>query len=518
MQLLKNHYLSLLIPLIWCISPLFCGDAFSDFAHALERVPQATIKPAKQVGTSMYEQQQIYNAQKKMEWEKGLKEAESFTFSQKPIVRLIITSEPKNQETSNEAKNQVLNYLKEHPQLYHSIEIVTYDSNAPLLALSNLKNTDKNIYKNIFVFGRKDAVGSYICFRSDQLAFQNYADSTDFSPNTTLLLFVPLDEKVKHDFSSYSPDSIKSTYYSFEFGLNSTGSKYVVMGQSTPMYKDPTTFRVIKRNGEKSTVADWLTWGVDLGGKKPSQKKKSQEIEEKKESTKPLEEPKKQPKPLTIQQTLSPQEQEKIAWEEGLKKALAFTYKKTPKIRIIISTEQGKTEDQETVKKAITQFLNEKKLVDPKNIVFVNYDVQHDPINLLDGEYKNIFLIGLNGESGKSQFFFREVYFGAEKKKSANKFSPITTLLLIMPLNENVRTSYATLKACYLYDLVQFMGGTWRARATVCGDKYVAVGQTEPFSQAPNIDEPVIKPDGSITTLEDWLTWGVKIAMPEKAI
>jgi len=433
---------------------------------------------------------------KRENWLKGFEEAENFTYSQKPKIRLIYN---KGEE---EAVQKIENYLNTYKQSFTGpIEkVVDYGQLLDLL---------DGTYKNIFVRGwTEDKHKSVIFFRSDGF-FNHYSETNKFSPNTTLVLIVPLNT----DSVKMFEDGVlqQGTLYGYD-GMHSTSlnSNYVVIGQSVSHYNKPNIkFPIIKRDGSFSTVADWLTWGVDLSGKKPSQKQEIKKLEQKKEPTKQLKKPKEQPKPSTSSKKLSPEEQEKIDWEKGLEKALTFKYKKTPQVRIIISTELKQAEDQKTVKEKITKFLKGKKLIDPKNIVFVNYDEKHDPINLLDGKYKNIFLIGLNGESGQSQLFFREVYFGAEQQKPANEFSPITTLLLIMPLNEKVRASYFKLKACYSYDLMQSMVGTWNHRTTVCDDKYVAVGQTEPFSQAPNIDEPVLKPDGSITSFADWLTWGV---------
>ncbi len=413
-------------------------------------------------------------------WEEGLVEAQGFTYYQKPKVRLIVTSEPKSETNNKEAIKVVSDYLNQNKILFDgSIEVVIYD-NAP--ARLDLRD---GIYKNIFVYGYGPGWSkSYIFFRSDG-AFDAYQDAQDFSPITSIALVVPLTQDLIN-----SRKGMLSLFNYYHYG-DPLGSKYVLTGQSDPCYQRPgTPFPILQKDGSIITVADWLKLGVSIGGKPPV---KNPEI--------------KVPKKEEPAQSPSSSKQPPTTWKQGLEQALKFTYKQKPKIRLIISTEQAQKEDQKKVVDEITNYIKDNNLASYP-VEIVNYDEERSKaiVNLLDGLYKNIFIFGWNDKSKQSWVFFREIYFSGYSSKPAVEFSPITTLLLVMPLSEetakNLRQGMwkGSLKRCYVESL---------SGKTPFGDKYVAAGQTEPFDFNPTIEIPVFKPDGAIISLADWLAWGV---------
>src|SRR3989339_812862 len=255
-------------------------------------------------------------------WTKGFEKAKKFTYNlsegKKPKLRLIVTSNPPGHNDA--ALKIVTDYLTKQGNLFEGpIEIVNYDQKAQLL---NLRDGN---YKNIFVTGRGASDKAYLFFRSDG-DFSAYQKATDFSPNSTLLLIVPLAEEETDKLSILIHLGLETHYYTNKAEGDSSGDKYVVIGQSTPVYGDSTPFIVFKRDGSLSTVANWLTWGVGEA-KAESEKKTKKSTKPKKESVKPtkitvVEEPVKKPaSSSTSSKKLSPEEQKKVDWEKGLEKA-----------------------------------------------------------------------------------------------------------------------------------------------------------------------------------------------------
>lgn len=195
------------------------------------------------------------------------------------------------------------------------------------------------------------------------------------------------------------------------------------------------------------------------------------------------------------------EEQKKLEWENLWAKAKEFTYKKEPKVRLI--TQPGKMTDALVSVGKVKDFLVGQGIKADRFVPVVSYDSGTPMPDLLDGEYKNIFVFSWNFyESQQSTLFFREVYFSSYGQAKADLFSPVTSLVLFVPQNDEAKQKI--LGSGYvgtLWGRCQDPDLTYNS----CGGKPVAVGYLVPDGA----QNKIFGLEG-VNTLVDWLKYGVK--------
>ncbi len=192
------------------------------------------------------------------------------------------------------------------------------------------------------------------------------------------------------------------------------------------------------------------------------------------------------------------EEKIKKEYEDKLTKAKAFRYEKLPKVRLIATDIGG-------VSAAVANFLNSQnsgnKLFEGTPVI-AKYQPT-ETLEQLDGEYKNIFVFRWNTDEKKSTLFLRsDGYFAAYAKVDEDKFSPVASLVLFVPQNDEakgkIKNDYV---GSFSKNYCKGMG------FDSCGGKPVSVGY---LMQDGGSAETKIYGLEGVTTLVDWLKYGVK--------
>lgn len=183
-------------------------------------------------------------------------------------------------------------------------------------------------------------------------------------------------------------------------------------------------------------------------------------------------------------------------------KANSFVYNKKPKVRLIAQASHGgdaAKAAQDLSNFLVSQNSGAKLFTGTPEIVMYNFNVPR--VNLLDGEYKNIFVFGWDSHQGQqSTVFFREVYFSSYSVVASDQFSPVTTLLVFVPQNQEAFEN--VVKFAWAQNQV-FKAAPFNS----LGGKMVAVGQFVDTSAGLNTQVFDI---AGVNNLVDWLKYGVK--------
>lgn len=191
------------------------------------------------------------------------------------------------------------------------------------------------------------------------------------------------------------------------------------------------------------------------------------------------------------------------AYEEKLLKARSFEYKKVPAVRLI-TTSVGTASQK--VKDLLVNYGNTLFSGAPVVVEYKPGDISGksaDLFNQLDGLYKNIFVFPWDTSTKKSTLFFRaDGYFSAYTSIEADKFSPVTTLLLFVP--ENAEAAQKIKDHKYVDS---FYKGYCRGMGfDSCGGKIISVGYL--VQDGSTLKTQVFGLEG-VSTLADWLAYGV---------